>query len=108
MREENETKLGLTAEEVEENRETEFGLSGLFRGVGDAECDPIALAHSKEGLLMQEYMAVMGLGEDTDESRDYWANYGKGLRKETRPMCTANGLPIFRLPLSKMQHGVFH
>lgn len=82
MREENETKLGLTAEEVEENRETEFGLSGLFRGVGDAECDPIALAHSKEGLLMQEYMAVMGLGEDTDESRDYWANYGKGLRKE--------------------------
>ena len=46
MREENETKIGLTAEEVEEKRETEFGLSGLFRGVGDAECDPLALAHS--------------------------------------------------------------
>ena len=82
MENKNETKIALTAEEIEENRETEFGLSGLFRGVGDAECDPLALARSKEGMLMQEYMAVMGLGEDTEASRTYWANYGKGLKKE--------------------------
>ena len=36
MENKNETKIALTAEEIEENRETEFGLSGLFRGVGDA------------------------------------------------------------------------
>ncbi len=82
MENKNETKIALTADEIEKNRETEFGLSGLFRGVGDTECDPLALARSKEGMLMQEYMAVMGLGEDTEASRTYWASYGKGLRKE--------------------------
>jgi len=82
MDQEKDTKLGLTAEEVEENRETEFGLSGLFQAMSDGECDALALAKSKEGLLMQERMGIMALGEDTPESKAFWAGYEKGLRKE--------------------------
>ena len=74
-------KMGLTEEDVKE-RGRGPGIAGLLKAMGDSAADPEAIANSEDGRLMEERMSLMGMGEDSPEGREYWANYEKGLRKQ--------------------------
>lgn len=76
----NETrKLGLTEEDVK--RESK-DISGLLASMGDGGADPSAIAASEDGKVIAQRMEVMSVPEDSQASREYWANCEKGLRKE--------------------------
>lgn len=77
----NEVKMGLTEEDVRRRGEGP-GIAGLLQAMGDSAADPQAIARSQDGRLIEERMSVMGMGEDSPEGREYWANYEKGLRKQ--------------------------
>ena len=59
-----------------------FALAGLLAAMGDSDADPEAIAASEDGKIIAERMACMGMPEDSDQSKAYWAGYEKGLRKE--------------------------
>ena len=81
MSENNEVKMGLTEEDIR-RRDEGPGIASLLAAMGDSEADAAAIAASEDGQLIEERMAVMQWPEDSQESRDFWANYEKGLRKE--------------------------
>ena len=81
MSENREVKMGLNEEDVR-RREEGPGIAGLFQAMGDSEADAAAIAASEDGRLIAERMAVMGMPEDSEVSRDFWANYEKGLCKK--------------------------
>lgn len=81
MTENKEVKMGLTEEDIQ-HRDEGPGIAGLFQAMGDSNADAQALAASEDGRLIDKYMAVMSMPEGSQEGRDYWANYEKGLRKE--------------------------
>lgn len=81
MAENNETKMGLSEEDVR-RRDEGPGMAGLFGAMGDSAADPVAIANSEDGRLIGERMSVMSRPENSQECRDYWAGYEKGLRKE--------------------------
>ena len=72
-------KLGLTEEDVKRERKD---ISGLLASMGDCDADPAAIAASWDGKVIAQRMEVMGVPEDSQASRDYWAKYEKGLRKK--------------------------
>ncbi len=76
-----EIEMGLTGEDIKKRNELS-GIIGLFQTMGDNTADPRAIAESEDGRLIEECMSVMSMGEDSSDSRAYWANYEKGLRKE--------------------------
>ena len=76
---ENKKKLGLTEEDIQQR---DNNLAGLFAAMGDKNADAQAIASSEDGQLIAQRMDVMAMGEDSPESKAYWANYEKGLRKE--------------------------
>lgn len=84
MSNQNEVKMGLTGEEVRQKDEGPGapGIIGLLAAMGDSEADPAAIAASEDGLTMAERMSLMRWPEDSQESKEYWAGYEKGLRKE--------------------------
>jgi len=81
MRENKEVKMGLTEEDVK-NRDAGAGVAGLLQAMGDSDADAAAIAASEDGRLIAQRMEVMSRPEGSQEDRDYWANYEKGLRKE--------------------------
>ena len=84
MMEENEVKevkMGLTEEDIR-HREEGPGIGGLLAAMGDSDADAEAIAASEDGRLIAERMAVMAFPEDSKASKDFWAHYEKGLRKE--------------------------
>lgn len=76
-----ESKLGLSGEEIKK-REEGSGIGGLLRAMGDRDADAAAIAASEDGTIIAQRMAVMSMAEDSPESKTFWANYEKGLRKE--------------------------
>ena len=81
MSEAKEVKMGLTGEDVQ-SADPGFALAGLLAAMGDSDADPEAIAASEDGKIIAERMACMGMPEDSDQSKAYWAGYEKGLRKE--------------------------
>lgn len=81
MTENNEVKMGLTEEDVQ-HREEGPGMAGLLAAMGDSAADAEAIAASEDGQIIAQRMAVMQWPEDSQESKDFWASYEKGLRKE--------------------------
>ena len=82
MSENKETKLGLTEEDIRKEEREGFGPAGLFWAMGDENIDAAAIAASEDGRIFQERMIVMSFPEDSEESKNYWASYEKGLKKE--------------------------
>lgn len=76
-----EVKMGLTEEDIR-NRDEGPGIAGLLEAMGDSEADAGAIAASEDGKLIAQRMEVMSRLEGSQEDRDYWANYEKGLHKE--------------------------
>lgn len=76
-----ENKIGLSGDDIIK-REEGPGIAGLFRAMGDKDADAAAIAASEDGRIIAQRMAVMSMPEDSPESKAYWANYEKGLRKE--------------------------
>ncbi len=81
MNDEKEMKIGLSAEDIE-HRDEGFGIAGLLASMGDEAADAEAIAASEDGQVIMQRMGVMAMPEDSDASRDFWAHYEKGLRKE--------------------------
>lgn len=81
MNENKKVKLGLTEEDVK-NRDEGPGIAGLLQAMGDRDADAAAIAASEDGKLIAQRMEVMSRPEGSQEDRDFWANYEKGLRKE--------------------------
>ena len=81
MQETENVKMGLTEEDVQKRAEGP-GIAGLFTAMGDSEADGEGIAESEDGKKIEERMAVMGMGEDSKEGKEYWACYEKGLKKE--------------------------
>lgn len=87
---ENEAKIGLSEEDVkgamgEENRPQGGpppGPAGLFQAMGDENADAIAIAESEDGKLIGERMSLMRWPEDSEDSKNFWMSYEKGLIKE--------------------------
>ena len=77
MQETENVKMGLTEEDVQKRAEGP-GIAGLFTAMGDSEADGEAIAESEDGKKIEERMAVMGMGEDSKEGKEYWACYEKG------------------------------
>ena len=83
MEQEKNTKLGLSAEDVRQKGDAVGEkLAGLFRAMGDAECDAVGSAQSEGGRLIGGLMGLMQWKKDSPECLAYWASYGKGLKKE--------------------------
>lgn len=78
MNETGESKLGLTQDDVR-RRDEGPGIAGLLNAMGDTDAGDVAA--SEDGRLIGERMGVMGMPEDSQISRDYWAGYEKGLIK---------------------------
>lgn len=76
-----EVKMGLTEEDIRK-RDEGSGIAGLLQAMGDSEADAAAIAASEDGKLIAQRMEVMSRPEGSQEDRDYWAGYEKGLRKE--------------------------
>lgn len=108
-----EAKLGLSEEDIQ--REKDRGIENLLAAMGDAEADAAAIAASEDGQEMARRMGVMAVPEDSETSRDYWAQYEKGLRKEIHGNgldkwasyipCTAEREPGRKFPLIFCLHG---
>lgn len=81
MPDNNKAKMGLTGEEVR-RRDEEHGIEGLLTAMGDCRADAAAIAASEDGKVMARRMSVMAVPEDSQECKDYWAGYEKGLKKE--------------------------
>lgn len=81
MAEEKEVKMGLTDEDVKHRNEGP-GVAGLLAAMGDSDADAQAIAASEDGRIIAERMNVMSVPEDSEESKSFWANYEKGLKKE--------------------------
>lgn len=81
MSENQESKLGLSGEDIQK-RDEGPSITGLFQAMGDSAADPAAIAASEDGKIIAQRMAVMAMPEDSQESKSFWANYEKGLRKE--------------------------
>lgn len=76
-----EVKMGLTEEDIKK-RDEGPGIAGLLQAMGDSDADAGAIAASEDGRLIARRMEVMSRPEGSQEDRDYWAGYEKGLRKE--------------------------
>ena len=76
-----EVKMGLTEEDIQ-HRDEGPGIAGLLAAMGDKDADAAAIAKSEDGMLIARSMSVMQWPEDSPESREYWAGFEKGLRKE--------------------------
>lgn len=76
MEQKQSTKLGLSAEDVRQDNSAAEKLAGLFRAMGDAECDALALARSEDGRLIGQWMNLMQWKEDSPECLAYWADCG--------------------------------
>ena len=72
MSEAKEVKMGLTGEDVQ-SADPGFALAGLLAAMGDSDADPEAIAASEDGKIIAERMACMGMPEDSDQSKAYWA-----------------------------------
>ena len=81
MTEEKEVKMGLTEEDVK-HRDEGPGIGGLLQAMGDSEADTEAIAASEDGRIIAERMAVMGMPEGSEEGKEFWRGYEKGLNKE--------------------------
>lgn len=81
MAEEKEFKVGLNEEEVK-HRDEGSGIAGLLQAMGDENADAAAIAASEDGQLIAQLMSVMSRPEGSQEDKDYWAGFEKGLRKE--------------------------
>ncbi len=96
MSEKKEVKMGLTEEDIQ-RRDESSGIAGLLQSMGDSTADAETIAASEDGQLIAQRMAVMGMGEDSPEGRDYWVKFEKGLRKEVHgegPDKWASYLPL--------------
>ena len=78
-------KLGLTEEDVKRAGKE---ITGLLGAMGDEHADAAAIVASEDGKIIAQRMKVMDVTENSQASKDYWANYEKGLRKEVH----GNGL----------------
>lgn len=76
-----EVRMGLTEEDIR-HRDEGLGIAGLLQAMGDSEADPAAIVASEDGTLIDQRMALMSMPEGSQEGKDYWAGYEKGLRKE--------------------------
>lgn len=81
MTENNEVKMGLTGEEVQ-RRDEGSGLAGLLKAMGDERADVAAILASADGKLMTAGMSIMGMPEGSQQGKDYWRDFKKGLTKE--------------------------
>lgn len=77
----NEVKMGLTQEDIQ-RRDENAGISKLLTDMGDSDADAQAIASSEDGQLIAQRMSVMQWPEDSQESKDFWLKYEKGLKKE--------------------------
>lgn len=109
-----EVKMGLTEDDIKEAN-AGFPLAGLLASMGDSDADADAIAASEDGRIMAERMSVMGMPEDGEQSRAFWASYEKGLAKEVHgeglekwasyiPLSAAQD-PARRYPLIFCLHG---
>jgi len=87
---EKEAKIGLSEEDVKGAMAPEgdpqggppAGPAGLFQTMGDENADAEAIAASEDGQIIGELMSLMRWPEDSEESKNYWLNFEKGLIKE--------------------------
>lgn len=94
--EEKEIKIGLSGEDMKNIVESEekehrgpqggpppgFDPKMMMRMMGDARFDVDAYFNSPDAKEHTEGMAAMRRGEDTPATHEYWANFGKGMKKE--------------------------
>lgn len=106
-------KLGLSEEDI--RKEKDRGIENLLAAMGNAEADAATIAASEDGQEMARRMGLMAVPEDSEASRNYWAEYEKGLRKEIHGEgldkwasyipCAAEREPGRKFPLIFCLHG---
>lgn len=106
--------LGLREEEIR-NRKDASGTANLMTMMSDGGIDPAALAASEDGRIIDERLSLMGMPEGSEEGRQYWKNYEKGLDKTIHgegldkwavyvPLAAEKD-PLRRFPLVFLCHG---